>query len=70
MVHEAILHPVSRLITAKNQPFVVHTSGGATFAIPSNARIEVTQPVRTSFSRGLRKTPPKLYVKLKLDGET
>lgn len=35
---EAMLHPISRLITAMDQPVVVETPKGSAFAIPGDTK--------------------------------
>lgn len=70
MVPEAMIHPISRLVTAMDQPFLVKTPTGPTFAIPSDTKIEMTPTGIERFCSWLKKDSLKTYVRYRLDGDT
>lgn len=69
MVPEAMMHPISRLITAMDQPVVVETPRGPTFAIPGDTKIEMTPTGIERFCSWLKKDSLKTYVKHRLNGD-
>ncbi len=70
MVPEAMMHPMSRLITAMDQPVLVVTPKGPTFAIPGSTRIEMTPTGIERFCSWLKKDSLRTYVKLRLNGDS
>ncbi|KAL6830194.1 hypothetical protein V8C40DRAFT_179803 [Trichoderma camerunense] len=70
MAPEAMLHPMSRLITAMDQPAVVETPNGPTYAIPSDTRIGMTPAGFETFCSWLKKKTLKTYVKHRLSGDS
>lgn len=70
MVPEAMIHPISRLIAAVDQPMIVETPKGATYAIPSDTRISMTPTGFETFCSWLKKESLKVYVKYRLNGDS
>lgn len=70
MVPGAMMHPISRPITAMDQPVVVETFRGLTFAIPDHTKVEMT-PTGIERFCSWPKESLRTYVKYRLsdDGE-
>ncbi|KAF4460190.1 hypothetical protein FALBO_13031 [Fusarium albosuccineum] len=70
LVPEAMLHPVSRLVMAIEQPVVVEAPNGPTYAIPSDTVISMTPTGFETFCSWLKKESLKTYVKYRLNGDS
>ncbi|EMR68317.1 hypothetical protein UCREL1_4671 [Eutypa lata UCREL1] len=70
MVPEAMVHPLSRLITAMSQPVLVETTDGPKYTIPRGTTIGTVPSGFERFCALLKKDALRSYVKHRLNGET
>lgn len=70
MVSEAMVHPLSRIITAMNQPVVVDTPRGPLYAIPRGTTIGTVPSGFERFYAFLKKYALRTYVRFRLNGAT
>lgn len=70
MVPEAMLHPISQLVSQMNQPVVRQTPKGPSFSIPTSTKISMSPGGHEDLCRCMKMESLKTYVRYRLQGES